>query len=160
MRKLKMRRAIQLIKIQDSFDYIHFRNVAQGISKWPEVLAEAYRCMRPGAHIELAEYDSKLLQISAIPPSPSYLADPISVQLRSDDGSLTPDNPLNLWTRAMEEAMAKTGRARPSEEQLKTRLENAGFVEVQSFTMKEPVGPWPRAQYGSLECRCAVFPTV
>jgi ubiquinone/menaquinone biosynthesis C-methylase UbiE len=61
----------ELIKIQDSFDYIHFRNVAQGITRWPEVLAEAYRCMRPGAYVELAEYDSKLLQSVAIPPSPS-----------------------------------------------------------------------------------------
>jgi ubiquinone/menaquinone biosynthesis C-methylase UbiE len=160
MCKIKMRRAIQLIKSQDSFDYIHFRNVSQGISKWPEVLAEAYRCLRPGAHIELAEYDSKLLQISAIPSSPSYLADSVSVQFRSDDGSLTPDNPINLWTRAMDEAMAKTGRARPSEEQLKTRLENAGFVDVQVRTVKQPTGPWPKEKYGSLDCLGAVLPTV
>jgi hypothetical protein len=31
----------------------------EGIAKWPEVLAEAYRCMRPGAYIELAESDRK-----------------------------------------------------------------------------------------------------
>jgi len=29
------------------FDFIHFRNVAQGITKWPQVLAEANRCALP-----------------------------------------------------------------------------------------------------------------
>jgi hypothetical protein len=28
-------------------------------------------------------------------------------------------------------------------EQLKTRLEKAGFVDVQTFTVKQPVGPTP-----------------
>jgi hypothetical protein len=48
--------------IQDLFDLIHFRAVAQGItnSKWPQVLKEAYRCVKPGAYVELSESDSKL----------------------------------------------------------------------------------------------------
>jgi ubiquinone/menaquinone biosynthesis C-methylase UbiE len=63
-----MRRTLQLTKkIQDAFDFIHFRNVAQGITKWPEVLKEAYRCMKPGAHVELTEYDSKLHVLSPVP---------------------------------------------------------------------------------------------
>jgi ubiquinone/menaquinone biosynthesis C-methylase UbiE len=57
--------------IQEVFDFIHCRNVAQGITKWPEVLGEAYRCMKPGAYVELTEYDCKLLQICALSPSPS-----------------------------------------------------------------------------------------
>jgi hypothetical protein len=32
---------------------------------------EAYRYLKAGGYIELTESDSKLLQISAIPPSPS-----------------------------------------------------------------------------------------
>jgi ubiquinone/menaquinone biosynthesis C-methylase UbiE len=49
----------KLITNQDSFDFIHFRSVMQGITKWPQVLQEAYRSMKPGAWIELSETDSK-----------------------------------------------------------------------------------------------------
>jgi hypothetical protein len=57
----------------------------------------------------------------------------------------------------MEEAMAKTGRVRSSEEQLKTRLENAGFVDIQVRTVKQPIGPWPKEKYGTLDCREVVL---
>jgi ubiquinone/menaquinone biosynthesis C-methylase UbiE len=139
----------KLITTQDVFDFVHFRNVAQGITKWPEVLTEAYRCLKPGAYIELTEYDCKLLQKSKF-----FLhrrADTRSVLCRSDDGTLTPDNALTRWDLAMEDAMRKTGRVRPSEELLKTRLEKAGFVDVQGFTVKQPVGPWAKAPCGSLD---------
>jgi ubiquinone/menaquinone biosynthesis C-methylase UbiE len=46
---------------QDHFDFIHFRLVVQGITKWPQVLGEAYRCLKPGAYVELAEGDSKFV---------------------------------------------------------------------------------------------------
>jgi ABC-type sulfate transport system substrate-binding protein len=59
----------------------------------------------------------------------------------------------------MQDAMDKTGRVKPSEEQLKTRLEKACFVDVQTFTLKQPVGPWAKAKYGFLDCRGAVLPT-
>jgi SAM-dependent methyltransferase len=53
----------QLIINQNSFDFIHFRAVAQGITKWPQVLAEAYRCLKPGGYIELSEIDSNFVQV-------------------------------------------------------------------------------------------------
>jgi hypothetical protein len=52
---------------QCHFDFIHFRSVVQGIQKWPQVLSEAYRCLKPGAYVELAEGDSK----DAPPPFPA-----------------------------------------------------------------------------------------
>lgn len=39
----------------NTFDFIHFRNVAQAISNWPAVMAEAYRCLKPGGYIEMAD---------------------------------------------------------------------------------------------------------
>jgi ubiquinone/menaquinone biosynthesis C-methylase UbiE len=69
--RCRLSRTTLLIIIQDAFDFIHFRNVAQGITKWPEVLTEAYRCMKPGAYIELQETDSKLPQFFVIDASPS-----------------------------------------------------------------------------------------
>jgi hypothetical protein len=44
----------------------------------------------------------------------------------------------------MKEAMTGSGRVTPSEELLRTRLEDAGYVDVQSFTMKQPFGPWAK----------------
>jgi ubiquinone/menaquinone biosynthesis C-methylase UbiE len=44
---------------QNCFDFIHFRGVAQGIAKWPEVLKDAYRCLKPGGYVELSELSSK-----------------------------------------------------------------------------------------------------
>jgi ubiquinone/menaquinone biosynthesis C-methylase UbiE len=44
---------------QDTFDFIYFRGMVHGITKWLEVLNEAYRCMKSGAYIELSETDSK-----------------------------------------------------------------------------------------------------
>jgi hypothetical protein len=132
--------------MQDLFDFIHFRNVAQGITKWPEVLTEAYRCMKPGGYIELTEYDSRLLQFT-VSLLCRHGSDPVSVQIRSDDGTLTPDNPILRFGLALEDAMTKSGRVNPSEEQLKTRLEKAGFVNVQAFTVKQPVGPWAKAPF-------------
>jgi hypothetical protein len=58
----------------------------------------------------------------------------------------------------MEDATVKSGRLNPSEQQLKARLEEAGFVDVQSFTLKQPVGPWAKDKYGSLGCKRAVLP--
>jgi hypothetical protein len=83
--------------------------------------------------------------------------DPISVIGRSDDGSLTSDNAISRWCLAMEEAMARSGRTNPSQEQLKTRLEKAGFVDVQSFTVNDPIGPWAKAKYGSLDSHGAML---
>jgi ABC-type sulfate transport system substrate-binding protein len=53
----------------------------------------------------------------------------------------------------MGDAMNKSGRIRPSEEQLKTRLEKAGFVDVQAHTVKQPFGPWAKAKYESRDFR-------
>jgi hypothetical protein len=44
----------------------------------------------------------------------------------------------------MRDAMAASGRIDSSEELLRTRLEDAGYVDVQSFTIKQPFGPWAK----------------
>jgi hypothetical protein len=80
---------------------------------------------------------------------------------RSDDGTLTPDNAITRWCLAFEDATLKSGRITPSEEQLKTRLEEAGFVDVQTFILKQPIGPWPKAKYGPQHFpRAFFFPVV
>jgi hypothetical protein len=47
----------------------------------------------------------------------------------------------------MNDAMIATGRVAPSEKLLRERLENAGYVDVQSFTIRLPLGPWAKDRY-------------
>jgi hypothetical protein len=162
----RLRRTPRLMTNQDHFDFIHFRGVAQGnyfirnisfrthdqssnrvtvgIAKWPHVLGEAYRCLKPGAYIELSEIDSKLGKYFY--PSRN-LSDPLLALAKSDDGSLKEDNPLAQFGRLLDQAMGTSGRVAPSEKLLRERLEKAGYVDVQSFKLKLPVGPWAKELY-------------
>jgi hypothetical protein len=47
----------------------------------------------------------------------------------------------------MNDAMLATNRIAPSEKLLRERLENAGYVDVQSFTIRLPLGPWAKDKY-------------
>lgn len=107
----------------DYFSFIHFRNVAQGITKWRQVLAEAYRCTKRGGYVELSESGAMLY---------------------SDDDSLAPENPARRWGELMTEAMAKSGRTAPVDGHLSERLEKAGFADIKSFAIKQPFGPWAK----------------
>jgi ubiquinone/menaquinone biosynthesis C-methylase UbiE len=133
-----------LITNQNLYDFIHFRCVVQGITNWPYVLSEAYRCLKPGGYVELSETGSKL---GYAIPSLRTFSDVLLAYMGSDDGSLTEDNPLLRWSKLMKEAMIASGRVAPSEELLRGRLEEAGYVDVQSFTLKLPFGPWARDRY-------------
>jgi hypothetical protein len=111
----------------DSFDFIHLRNLAQALTDWPGVLKHAYRCLQPGGYIELAE---------------------ISAKIESDDGSITEDNPINVWSDKLGEAMEKIGRPFcATEEYLVDNVKKAGFVNVTvGSRSKLPIAPWPRDQ--------------
>jgi hypothetical protein len=81
-------------------------------------------------------------------PSLQRFSDPPLANFRSDDGSLKEDSPLQKWANLMNDAMVASGRPPPSEALLRERLEKAGFVDVQSFMLRLPVGPWPKDKYG------------
>jgi hypothetical protein len=57
------------------------------------------------------------------------------------------DDPIDKFGSLLTNAMIATGRAPPSEDLLRERLEKAGFVDVQSFTFRLPVGPWAKDKY-------------
>ncbi|KAF8250010.1 S-adenosyl-L-methionine-dependent methyltransferase, partial [Wilcoxina mikolae CBS 423.85] len=104
------------------FDFIHLRNVAQGIGNWPKLMAEVYRCTKPGGYVELAE---------------------VSLPQHTDDN--TAKGGTSVWCDRMAEAMAKINRPFPSDHRdLTEKLENAGFVDVHYRLYKQPVGLWPK----------------
>lgn len=61
----------------NSFDFIHMRYLFGAISDWNELLANAYRCCKPGGWVQSAEMD---------------------VFLNSDDGTLKEDSTIiKFW---------------------------------------------------------------
>ncbi|KAF8245759.1 S-adenosyl-L-methionine-dependent methyltransferase [Wilcoxina mikolae CBS 423.85] len=110
----------------NSFDFIHVRNLYQAIGNWPQLLSEIYRCTAPGGYIELAELGGKLM---------------------SDDGTMGEDNPMKkAYDLCHYHAMASIGRPPATGEDLKEKLETAGFVDVKVHTYKQVYGPWPKDQ--------------
>ncbi|KAF8540767.1 S-adenosyl-L-methionine-dependent methyltransferase [Trichophaea hybrida] len=110
----------------DSFDFIHVRNLYQAIGNWPHVLSQIYRCTTPGGYVELAELGGKLM---------------------SDDGTMAEDNPMKrAFDLCHYHAMASIGRPPATAEDLKEKLETAGFVDVKVHTYKQVYGPWPKDQ--------------
>jgi SAM-dependent methyltransferase len=108
---------------ENSFDFVHARNIAQGISDWNKLTREMYKAVKPGGWAELAE---------------------VGTVFGSDDGSLKPDSPLLKGWRLFDEALIKLGRPMPDGNTLKKCLEDAGFVDVVVVPVKQPFGPWPK----------------
>ncbi|KAI5816663.1 S-adenosyl-L-methionine-dependent methyltransferase [Pyronema omphalodes] len=108
---------------EDSFDFIHCRNIASGVSDWNHLISEIMRCTTPGGYVELGEY---------------------SLTMNSDDGTMKPDNGAKIYMDHLQEAMRKMGRPAPKLESMKMLLEKAGFEDVHALESKEPMGPWPK----------------
>ncbi|KAI5811876.1 S-adenosyl-L-methionine-dependent methyltransferase [Pyronema omphalodes] len=107
----------------DSFDFIHCRNIASGVSDWKHLIAEIIRCTVPGGYAELCEY---------------------SVTVNCDDGTMKTDNGVKTYIDNLREAMIKMARPPPELESMKLLMEKAGFEDVHVSEAKEPVGPWPK----------------
>ncbi|KAI5809235.1 S-adenosyl-L-methionine-dependent methyltransferase [Pyronema omphalodes] len=107
----------------NSFDFIHSRNIGWGISNWNHIISEMMRCTKPGGYAELCEY---------------------SITVNCDDGTMTPDNPLMIYMDYLRESMIKMGRPPPELQLMKLSLEKAGFDDVHAQEVKEPIGPWAK----------------
>jgi hypothetical protein len=84
---------------------------------------------------------------SCASPLSRKASDPLLAWGQSEDGTVKEDDPIDKFGRLLSEAMIVTGRTPPSEELLRERVEKAGFVDVQSFTFRLPVGPWAKDRY-------------
>ncbi|KAF8242651.1 S-adenosyl-L-methionine-dependent methyltransferase, partial [Wilcoxina mikolae CBS 423.85] len=108
---------------EEFFDFIHCRNISQGISNWDLLMTEIYRCTIPGGHVELSE---------------------LAVSSHCDDGTMKPDNGMKRFTDLLSEAMVKMGRPPLTPNRLREFLEKAGFVDIKVHNVKQPIGPWPK----------------
>lgn len=108
---------------EDWFDLIHIRNIAQGISDWPKLLAQAYRTVKPGGYVELGE---------------------LSGSLHADDDSMPDTHPTKIAFDLFETAMEQSGRPKVAWEVMEANMKEAGFVDIMVVSKKQPFGPWPR----------------
>ena len=67
----------------------------------------------------------------------------IDTYFYSDDGTLSPNDPLVTWQNLMNEAAVKSGRIIAAGPLLKDHLINAGFEYVTETVVKTPLGLWP-----------------
>lgn len=81
------------------------------------------RCTKPGGYIEHLE---------------------ISIQFKSEDGSVTEDHFMAQWSKTLLFAAEQLGKTFAIYDFNEDLIREAGFIDVQKQTFKVPVGPWPR----------------
>lgn len=107
------------------FDLIHIRQVLGSFSwsEWDKLYKRVYDNLEPGGWIEQLEQ---------------------SVQVRCDDGSAPKDAPILHGWKAIVPAAEASGNPATVYDEMKERIEKAGFINVQSDVKKMPYGSWPR----------------
>ncbi|RAR16253.1 S-adenosyl-L-methionine-dependent methyltransferase [Stemphylium lycopersici] len=104
------------------FDFINIRSLYGSIHSWPALYAQAYQYLTPGGYLHDVE---------------------MSIQFKSDDGSLTPDHVLSQWSDIFHEASKRFGKSFYEVWNLSTYIRDAGFVDVTERVYKVPVNSWP-----------------
>ncbi|KAH7310828.1 S-adenosyl-L-methionine-dependent methyltransferase [Stachybotrys elegans] len=108
-----------------SLDYVHMRYMTGSIVDWKALFREAFRCCAPGGYMESLE------------SSPWF---------KSDDGTVTDTSAMGQWGKLFVEGSKKLGRTftMVPDGLQREGMEEAGFVDIQEFDMKVPVGDWPK----------------
>ncbi|KAI9773168.1 MAG: hypothetical protein M1840_008289 [Geoglossum simile] len=66
----------------------------------------------------------------------------MSIELKSDDGSLPPNHIFDRWGKTLLEASEAYGKSLGTANQIKGLIETNGFVGVVENTFKWPIGRW------------------
>ncbi|CZR37877.1 uncharacterized protein FPRO_06932 [Fusarium proliferatum ET1] len=108
----------------DFADYIHVRWLMGSVRDWDAFFSEAYRVCKPGAWIESHE---------------------ASCNVSSDDGTVAPNSAMGHWGEFFKEGGKKIGTSFSVVEDGTQRkaMEQAGFINIQEFDFRNPVGTWP-----------------
>ncbi|ROT36133.1 S-adenosyl-L-methionine-dependent methyltransferase [Sodiomyces alkalinus F11] len=119
---------------ENSFDFIHGRELIMAIRDWPRLIHQAYSRLKPGAYLQLA---------GSVP------------DFRSDDSTLPHDSAYMEMGRIFFEMSTRAGVSGLEPLRWKQYLEDAGYEDVVERVLKIPTNPWPRDPYqkriGALE---------
>ncbi|KAL8858800.1 MAG: hypothetical protein Q9178_004717 [Gyalolechia marmorata] len=111
---------------KNSFDFIHSREMFGSIADWDEYFRQCYLHLKPGGYVEALER---------------------GVQPVSDDGTVGPDHFWTTWGNTVLSIGETWGKGFNAWENLKERMEAAGFVDVVQVPMKWPIGPWMQDEH-------------
>ncbi|KAK2686194.1 hypothetical protein QWA68_014609 [Fusarium oxysporum] len=109
----------------NSADYVHLRWLAGSIPDWYQFFREAYKTCKPGGWVESFE--------------PSAI-------ITSDNDTVKETSALGQWGKLFIEGAKKFGMSfSVYEEELQRKaMEAAGFVDIQQYEYKAPLGDWPK----------------
>jgi hypothetical protein len=111
---------------ENHFDLIHVRALYGAVADWPAFYATVLKHLRPGGWFDQLE---------------------MSIQFRSDEGTVTDDHILAVWSRTFIEAGERCGKTFRIADLAKGYLEEAGFNNVVEKRFKLPVGGWSRDRH-------------
>ncbi|VTT77826.1 unnamed protein product [Fusarium fujikuroi] len=111
------------------FDYIHSRVMTSCIADWGDYLKKCFNNLVPGGYLEIQEVD---------------------VNIKSDDGSLRPDNIMLKSLALLNEASVMFGRPYLDILSLVNIIKNIGFEDVVVEKFKWPINSWPRDKKAKL----------
>jgi hypothetical protein len=86
-------------------------------------MSEIMKCLKPGTYAELMEME---------------------IKPHCDDGTMTAENGLKVYTDYLRASMEKMGRPPLDMDSMRRLLEESGFEDIQVLQAKEPVGPSPK----------------
>lgn len=98
-----------------SFDFIHARYLAAGISDWSHICQQGFKHLKPGGWLEFQDFE---------------------VCFRCDDDTLKSADSLLLWQQIIDRASTRIGRKFDVAETLKQKLLEAGYRDVEDRTYK------------------------
>ncbi|KAF9886622.1 hypothetical protein FE257_011262 [Aspergillus nanangensis] len=107
----------------NEFDLVHVRALYGAIADWPAFYGNALRTLRPGGWFDQLE---------------------MSIQFSSDDGTVTDDHVLAVWSKTFVAAGEKFGKTFCIADLAKGYIQQAGFQNVTEYRFKLPIGPWSR----------------
>ncbi|KAL7265844.1 hypothetical protein RUND412_011629 [Rhizina undulata] len=111
----------------NSFDFIHLRNMAAFVSDWPKLYRQAFQALRPGGWIEVQDF----CEIFS-----------------TDDGSLPATSALTCWSENFEKATVTAGNQWNSvAPRIKDHLRDVGCIDIGEMLIKLPIGRWQRGKW-------------
>jgi len=105
----------------ESFDFINIRTLYGSIADWPKLYSEIYDHLMPGGWLNQLE---------------------LTIEFKSDDGTLLPDHPFSQWSDIFLEAGERFKKSFKAIYNMKQWITEAGFEDVHEIWYKLPIGPW------------------
>lgn len=106
---------------ENYFDMIHVRCMFGSVADWPKLYEEVYNHLTPGGYICELE---------------------MTIEFKSDDGTVPEDHIMAVWSRTFVEAGEKWGQTFKIADRCKQHIIDAGFEDVHEVRYKLPCGGW------------------